>query len=65
MGAWLFIDPRLREIAPEGVPVRYIGRRRRQSPAEGDPTIHKKTQERIVTSALTENVLDQSFVELK
>ncbi|MBD1382597.1 2-oxoglutarate dehydrogenase E1 component [Metabacillus arenae] len=65
MGSWLFIDPRLREIAPEGVPVRYIGRRRRQSPAEGDPTIHKKTQERIVTDALTQKVRNQSFVELK
>jgi 2-oxoglutarate dehydrogenase E1 component len=65
MGAWLFIDPRLRDIAPEGVPVRYIGRRRRQSPAEGDPNIHKKDQERIVTEALTQKVLDQSFVNSK
>lgn len=65
MGAWLFIDPRLREIAPEGVPVRYIGRRRRQSPAEGDPNIHKKDQERIVTEALTQKVLDRSFVKSK
>ena len=55
MGAWTFIDSKLREIAPEGVPVNYIGRRRRQSPAEGDPNIHKKDQERIVTEALTWN----------
>lgn len=55
MGAWLFIDPKLRDIAPEGVPVKYIGRRRRQSPAEGDPNIHKKDQDRIVTEALTWN----------
>ncbi len=53
MGAWLFIDPKLREIAPQGVPVKYIGRRRRQSPAEGDPNIHRKDQNRIVTEALT------------
>ncbi|MDQ0228917.1 2-oxoglutarate dehydrogenase E1 component [Metabacillus malikii] len=53
MGAWLFIDPKLREIAPNGVPVKYIGRRRRQSPAEGDPNIHRKDQNRIVTEALT------------
>ncbi|KKI90192.1 2-oxoglutarate dehydrogenase [Bacillus sp. SA1-12] len=65
MGAWLYIDPRLREIAPQGVPVRYIGRRRRQSPAEGDPNIHKKDQERIVTEALTQTVLDKSFVNSK
>ena len=55
MGAWTFIDAKLREIAPEGIPVNYIGRRRRQSPAEGDPNIHKKDQERIVTEALTWN----------
>ncbi|UGB29095.1 2-oxoglutarate dehydrogenase E1 component [Metabacillus sp. B2-18] len=55
MGAWTFIDSKLREIAPEGVQVNYIGRRRRQSPAEGDPNIHKKDQERIVTEALTWN----------
>lgn len=53
MGAWTFVEPRLRAAAPEGVTVDYIGRRRRSSPAEGDPTIHKKEQSRIITSALT------------
>ncbi|WP_226666641.1 2-oxoglutarate dehydrogenase E1 component [Metabacillus litoralis] len=55
MGAWTFYDSKLREVAPTGIPVRYIGRRRRQSPAEGDPNIHKKDQERIVTDTLTWN----------
>lgn len=53
MGAWTFVEPRLIAAAPEGVTVDYIGRRRRSSPAEGDPTIHKKAQNRIITSALT------------
>ena len=53
MGAWNFVEPRLRTAAPEGVKVDYIGRRRRSSPAEGDPTIHKQGQNRIITSALT------------
>ncbi|MDA1475050.1 2-oxoglutarate dehydrogenase E1 component [Bacillus changyiensis] len=53
MGAWNYIEPYLREIAPKHVTVRYIGRRRRSSPAEGDPTIHKKEQERIVSDSLT------------
>ncbi|MFC0273915.1 2-oxoglutarate dehydrogenase E1 component [Metabacillus herbersteinensis] len=57
MGAWTFIESNLREVAPEGVSVNYIGRQRRQSPAEGDPNIHKKDQERIVTDALTWNNL--------
>jgi 2-oxoglutarate dehydrogenase E1 component len=53
MGAWNYIEPYLREIAPKDVKVRYIGRRRRSSPAEGDPTVHKKEQERIVSDSLT------------
>ncbi|MFT7820555.1 2-oxoglutarate dehydrogenase subunit E1 [Bacillus siamensis] len=53
MGAWSYISPYLTEIAPKGVNVQYIGRRRRSSPAEGDPTVHKKEQERIVSDSLT------------
>ncbi|MED2976872.1 2-oxoglutarate dehydrogenase E1 component [Bacillus swezeyi] len=53
MGAWNYIEPYLREIAPKDIKVRYIGRRRRSSPAEGDPTVHKKEQERIVSDSLT------------
>ncbi|KYD02527.1 2-oxoglutarate dehydrogenase E1 component [Bacillus atrophaeus] len=53
MGAWSYISPYLSEVAPEGVSVQYIGRRRRSSPAEGDPTVHKKEQERIVSDSLT------------
>ncbi|MGG3643070.1 2-oxoglutarate dehydrogenase E1 component [Bacillus gobiensis] len=52
MGGWNYIDPYLRELAPKGVSVRYIGRRRRSSPAEGDPTVHKKEQVRIMTESL-------------
>ncbi|MBD1379005.1 2-oxoglutarate dehydrogenase E1 component [Metabacillus arenae] len=54
MGAWTYIQPKLQEIASEGVKVEYIGRRRRSSTAEGDPNVHKKEQERILTSALTQ-----------
>jgi 2-oxoglutarate dehydrogenase E1 component len=53
MGAWTFMDPELREVAPAQVKVNYIGRKRRSSTAEGDPNVHKKDQERIVTEALT------------
>lgn len=53
MGAWNFVEPRLREIAGKNVKVRYIGRKRMSSPAEGDPTIHKKEQERIITESLS------------
>ncbi|MDP5275112.1 2-oxoglutarate dehydrogenase E1 component [Chengkuizengella axinellae] len=53
MGAWNFTEPRLNEIAPTGVEVFYIGRRRRSSPAEGDPNVHKKEQARIIQSVFT------------
>ncbi|ARK30735.1 2-oxoglutarate dehydrogenase E1 component [Halalkalibacter krulwichiae] len=53
MGAWPYIESRIREITPEGAAVSYIGRTHRSSPAEGDPVAHKKEQERIVNESLT------------
>ncbi|RSD26192.1 2-oxoglutarate dehydrogenase E1 component [Mesobacillus subterraneus] len=55
MGAWTFVEPRINEAAPKGLEVSYIGRRRRSSPSEGDPNIHKLEQARIVRDALTRN----------
>ncbi|MEK3886240.1 2-oxoglutarate dehydrogenase E1 component [Bacillus sp. FSL K6-3431] len=53
MGGWLHVEPYLRKIASEGAEVKYIGRRRRSSPSEGDPTIHRKEQTRIIQTAFT------------
>jgi 2-oxoglutarate dehydrogenase E1 component len=53
MGAWTFVEPRINEAAPKEIKVAYIGRRRRSSPAEGDPNTHKLEQARIVRDALT------------
>jgi 2-oxoglutarate dehydrogenase E1 component len=53
MGAWNFVEPRLLTLAPAGVQVSYIGRRRRSSTAEGDPVVHKKEQARIISQAFT------------
>ena len=55
MGAWYYMYPLLHNLAPKGASVDYIGRRRRSSPAEGDPTIHKKEQNRIIQEALKGN----------
>jgi 2-oxoglutarate dehydrogenase E1 component len=52
MGAWSYVEPRLRELAPEGVRVRYVGRPERASPAEGYPAAHAAEQSRIVQEAL-------------
>ncbi|MGV3464158.1 MAG: 2-oxoglutarate dehydrogenase E1 component, partial [Heyndrickxia sp.] len=53
MGGWTFVDPYLRELAPQGVNVKYAGRPRRSSPSEGDPVVHKKEQNRIINEAFT------------
>ncbi|GIN99235.1 2-oxoglutarate dehydrogenase E1 component [Siminovitchia terrae] len=55
MGGWLHVISYIREIRPEGVDIKYEGRRRRSSPAEGDPTAHRKAQSRIVQSVFTKS----------
>jgi 2-oxoglutarate dehydrogenase E1 component len=53
MGAWRFMEPRLRAMLPEGVGLSYRGRPERASPAEGFASDHEAEQERITTEALT------------
>ncbi|MFT8321300.1 MAG: 2-oxoglutarate dehydrogenase E1 component [Bacillus sp. (in: firmicutes)] len=55
MGAWSFLEPRIKKIVPDSISINYIGRRRRSSPAEGDPNVHRKDQARIIKEALTWN----------
>jgi 2-oxoglutarate dehydrogenase E1 component len=56
MGAWHYIAPILFEMASGHLKIGYIGRPDRSSPAGGDPTVHKKEQERIVNQALKHNI---------
>ncbi|PLT35012.1 2-oxoglutarate dehydrogenase E1 component [Bacillus sp. V5-8f] len=56
MGAWSYIEPRINAAAPAGLSVSYIGRKRRSSPAEGDPLAHKKKQQKIMREAITRTV---------
>ena len=53
MGAWSFMEPRLRELAPD-LPIRYNGRPERASPAEGAADLHKIEQARIVSAAFAD-----------
>ncbi|WP_018662218.1 2-oxoglutarate dehydrogenase E1 component [Heyndrickxia acidiproducens] len=53
MASWFFVEPYLQKLAPQGAEIKYIGRPRRSSPSEGDPVIHKKEQNRILTGALS------------
>jgi 2-oxoglutarate dehydrogenase E1 component len=52
MGAWTYVEPKLRELAPPEVEVSYAGRPERASPAEGYPAAHAAEQGRIIREAL-------------
>jgi 2-oxoglutarate dehydrogenase E1 component len=52
MGAWTFMEPRLRQLLA-GLPLRYEGRPERASPAEGYAHRHTAEQMRIVRAALS------------
>ncbi|MGG3943617.1 2-oxoglutarate dehydrogenase E1 component [Peribacillus psychrosaccharolyticus] len=56
MGAWTFVEPRINAAAPKELEVSYVGRKRRSSPSEGDPTVHKKQQQRILSKATTRTI---------
>jgi 2-oxoglutarate dehydrogenase E1 component len=52
MGSWTFVEPRLRDLLPASVTLRYVGRPDRASPAEGYPSAHVIEQKRIVGDAI-------------
>jgi 2-oxoglutarate dehydrogenase E1 component len=52
MGAWTYVSPRLRAAAGNAMPVTYIGRPERASPAEGYQASHQREQKRIVAEVL-------------
>jgi 2-oxoglutarate dehydrogenase E1 component len=53
MGAWNFARWNIMELLNGRLPLRYIGRKRSSSPAEGSATLHAARQEAIVRFALT------------
>jgi len=58
MGAWSYVEPRIRDLLLEKerpLPVCYVGRQERASPAEGSHERHVAEQARIVQTALTES----------
>jgi 2-oxoglutarate dehydrogenase E1 component len=42
MGAWTFTQPRISELLPEAIPLRYAGRPPSPSPATGNANVHKR-----------------------
>ncbi|GGH89018.1 2-oxoglutarate dehydrogenase E1 component [Pullulanibacillus pueri] len=55
MGAWMFIEPRLRALVPKRVNVNYVGRPEAASTAVGEPGVHKIEQESIASAAFNLN----------
>jgi multifunctional 2-oxoglutarate metabolism enzyme len=55
MGGWTFVEPRLREIKPDSVSLRFVGRAASASPATGSYSIHEIEQKEIVERSLTED----------
>ncbi|MFC5701032.1 2-oxoglutarate dehydrogenase E1 component [Cohnella faecalis] len=55
MGAWTFMEPRLRKIAPAKTTLEYVGRPERSSTASGYQQVHAYEQQLIVTQALTQS----------
>ncbi|MDP9427146.1 MAG: 2-oxoglutarate dehydrogenase E1 component [Actinomycetota bacterium] len=51
MGAWFFMEPRLRELVRGELPVHYVGKPARPSPAQGSAGFHKKEHARLVREA--------------
>ena len=51
MGAWTYVQPRLRALLGDAGTLGYIGRPERASPAEGFATDHEEEQARIVGEA--------------
>ncbi|HXG84082.1 MAG TPA: hypothetical protein VNI84_08650, partial [Pyrinomonadaceae bacterium] len=52
MGGWAFVEPRLREILPANVALKYVGRSASASPATGSYAIHNLEQEKLVNDSL-------------
>jgi len=52
MGAWSYMEPRIRKIAPETASVSYIGRPERSSTASGFQQVHSFEQQHIILQTL-------------
>ena len=54
MGAWSFIGSRIQELVGNDIPVRYVGRPERSSPAVGSLDRHNQEQAAIVAAAFAD-----------
>ncbi len=64
MGAWTFVEPRLRELTDGEVPITYVGKPARPSPAQGSARFHKEEHAGVVRAAFG-NVEEEDLEEAK
>jgi len=66
MGAWTFVEPRLRGLAGGELPLHYVGKQPRPSPAQGSAKFHRQEHAGIVRDAFEtvgQNLDEESAVE--
>jgi 2-oxoglutarate dehydrogenase E1 component len=66
MGAWTFVEPRLRALAGDELPLQYVGKPPRPSPAQGSAKFHRQEHAGIVRDAfesVEHNLDEESAVE--
>lgn len=57
MGPWRYIEPYLRAVMDDSVPLRYVGRPNRAATAEGKAEFHAEEQSRIVHEAIFQPIM--------
>lgn len=62
MGSWFYMEPKLREVAPKNVNVKYIGRQERASTASGHQEVHVREQQAIIQSTLNGQPFESNIV---
>jgi 2-oxoglutarate dehydrogenase E1 component len=65
MGAWTFVEPRMRMATGTTITIRYAGRPERASPAEGHEASHKTDQARIIAEALAPTTQKKAVAAVK
>jgi 2-oxoglutarate dehydrogenase E1 component len=55
MGAWTYMEPRLRDLLGGDLPLRYVGKPARPNPAQGSSRFHKEEHAEIVRRAFDED----------
>jgi 2-oxoglutarate dehydrogenase E1 component len=64
MGAWTFMEPRLRELVGDELPVRYVGKPARPSPAQGSSKFHKQEHAKVARRAFAVDASEEAAPEV-